>query len=59
MNEWITISRISDVMSELQAVPLKMDEGIIVKSTESVSTSSPLGKMNIPYPGKVIDTLTK
>ena len=58
VNEEMTISRISDTLCELQAVPLKVDEGIIVKSTESESARSLLKRMNMPYPGKVIDTLT-
>ena len=58
MSDEMTISRISSILEELQAIPLKIDEGTIIRSTESARARSLLEKLKIPYPGKVIDTLT-
>ena len=58
MSDEMTISRISSILEELQAIPLKIDEGTIIRSTESGRARSLLEKLKIPYPGKVIDTLT-
>lgn len=58
MNREMTISRISHILAELQAVSLKIENGaIIVKNTESENARSLLKRLNIPYLGKIIDTL--
>lgn len=54
----MTISRISGILSGLQAVPVKLEERIIIKTTESEAARLLLNKLNIPYPGKALDTPT-
>ncbi|MEM0134301.1 MAG: hypothetical protein QXU18_03625 [Thermoplasmatales archaeon] len=51
----MTISRVSDILSYLQAVSIKIEEGKIVKSTESENPRSLLKKLKIPYLGNVIE----
>ncbi|MCL5439628.1 MAG: transposase [Candidatus Thermoplasmatota archaeon] len=57
LKEKMTISRISEVLSELKAIPVKIPEGEIVLRSESESAQKILEELNIPYPGKIFDSV--
>ena len=55
----MTMSVISDMLSELKAVAIRIPEGEITLRTESENARNILGILKIPYPGKIVnDTLT-
>ena len=56
-NDEITISAISDRLSELKAIPIKTDEGVITLRSESGNAKKILDQMKIPYPGKVLNSV--
>lgn len=56
-NDEITISAISDRLSELKAIPVKTDEGVITLRSESGNAKKILDQMKIPYPGKVLNSV--
>ena len=57
--EKMTISAISDMLSELKAIPVRIPEGIITLRSESENAKKILDLLKIPYPRKVINnTLT-
>ena len=57
--EKMTISAISDMLSELKAIPVRIPEGIIMLRSESENAKKVLDLLKIPYPRKVINnTLT-
>ena len=59
VNEEMTISVISDMLSELKAIPVRVNEGIITLRSESGNARSVWDKMKIPYPGRIVNsTLT-
>ena len=53
----MTISTISDVLSELKAIPVKTGEGIITLRSESENARKILDRMNIPYSGRIVDSV--
>ena len=57
MNDEMTIASISDKLSELKALPVKVSGGIITIRTESENARRVLERMNIPYPGRVLESL--
>ena len=54
MNEEMTIS---DMLSELKAIPIKTADGIITLRSESDNARNILEKMKIPYPGKILSSV--
>jgi len=59
MNNGMTVSVISDMLSELKAIPVRTADGIITLRSESENARKILDKMKIPYPGKIVEnTLT-
>ena len=54
MNEEMTIS---DMISELKAIPIKTADGIITLRSESDNARNILEKMKIPYPGKILSSV--
>ena len=57
MNEEMTISVISDMLSELKAIPIKTADGIITLRSESDNARHILKKIKIPYPGKILSSV--
>ncbi len=58
LKDEMTIASISDKLSELKALPVKVSEGIITLRTESENARDVLQRMNIPYPGRVLESVT-
>ena len=48
---------ISDMLSELKAIPIKTADGIITLRSESDNARNILEKMKIPYPGKILSSV--
>ena len=57
MNDEMTISVISDMLSELKAIPVKTADGMITLRSESENARNILDKMKIPYPGKILSSV--
>ena len=57
MDEKMTVSAISDMLSELKTIPVKTSGGIITLRSESEKAKEILDKMKIPYPGKIINSI--
>ncbi len=57
MNDEMTVSVISDMLSELKAIPVKTADGIITLRSESENARNILDKMKIPYPGKILSSI--
>ncbi|MHB1440993.1 MAG: IS1634 family transposase [Cuniculiplasma sp.] len=57
MNDEMTVSVISDMLSELKAIPVKTADGIITLRSESENARNILEKMKIPYPGKILNSV--
>ncbi|MHB1440951.1 MAG: hypothetical protein ACYCSO_10345, partial [Cuniculiplasma sp.] len=57
MNDEMTVSVISDMLSELKAIPVKTADGIITLRSESENARNILDKMKIPYPGKILNSV--
>ncbi|EQD28836.1 transposase, IS4 family protein, partial [mine drainage metagenome] len=57
MNEEMTISVISDMLSELKAIPVRVPEGTITLRSESGNVRKILDQMKIPYPGRILDSV--
>ena len=57
MDGKMTISVISDMLSELKAIPVRTEGGMITLRSESENAKEILDKMNIPYPGKIINSI--
>ncbi len=55
--EKMTISAISDMLSELKAIPVRIPEGTITLRSESENARKILDKMDIPYPGRIVDSV--
>ncbi|MCL5789891.1 MAG: transposase [Candidatus Thermoplasmatota archaeon] len=58
VNDEMTIAFISDQLSELKALPVKVSEGTITLRSESENARKILGDMKIPYPGRVLESVT-
>ena len=57
MDEKMTISVISDMLSELKAIPVRTSDGIITLRSESENARKLLDIMKIPYPGKILNSI--
>ena len=57
MNDEMTISVISDMLSELKAIPVRTEDGLITLRSESENARKILDKMKIPYPGKILSSV--
>jgi hypothetical protein len=57
MNNEMTVSVISDMLSELKAIPVRTADGIITLRSESENARYILEKMKIPYPGKILSSV--
>ena len=57
MDEKMTISVISDMLSELKAIPVRTSDGIITLRSESENAKKLLDIMKIPYPGKILNSI--
>ena len=57
MNNEMTISAISDMLSELKAIPVRTEDGLITLRSESENARKILDKMKIPYPGKILSSV--
>ncbi len=57
MDGKMTISIVSDMLSELKAIPVRTEGRIITLRSESENAKEILDKMNIPYPGKIINSI--
>ncbi len=57
MNNEMTVSVISDMLSELKAIPVRTADGIITLRSESENARKILDKMKIPYPGKILSSV--
>jgi len=57
MNNEMTVSVISDMLSELKAIPVRTADGIITLRSESENARHILEKMKIPYPGKILSSV--
>ncbi len=56
LDDSMTIARISETISQLEAIPVHTEGGTIFLRTESDDAKNLMEKMNIPYPNKVLDT---
>lgn len=57
VNDEMTVSVISDMLSELKAIPVKTGDGIITLRSESDNARKILDQMKIPYPGRIVDSI--
>ena len=57
VNEKYTISVISDMLSELKAIPVRTSGGIITLRSESENARNILNILKIPYPGRIINSV--
>ena len=57
MNNEMTISAIWDMLSELKAIPVRTEDGLITLRSESENARKILDKMKIPYPGKILSSV--
>ena len=54
LDDGMTIARLSDTISQLEAIPIRTHEGTIYLRTESEDARNLMEKMRIPYPNKVL-----
>ena len=57
MDDKMTISAISDRLSELMAIPVKVEEGIVTLTSDSENARKTMEAMKIPYPGRVLESV--
>ena len=57
MNNEMTILGIWDMLSELKAIPVRTEYGLITLRSESENARKILDKMKIPYPGKILSSV--
>ncbi len=53
----MTASSISEMLSELKAIPVKVPEGMITLRSESENARRILEGMNIPYQGRIVESV--
>ena len=53
----MTMSVISDKLSELKAIPVKIPEGEITLRSESENAKKVLDILKIPYPGRIVNSI--
>ncbi len=58
MNDTVTIAAISDQLSELLAIPIKVREGTVTLRSESENARKLLEAMKIPYPNRVLQSVS-
>ena len=54
LNNTMTIARISETLSELEAIPVRTEAGTIFLRTEADKARTLMEKINIPYPNKML-----
>ncbi|MCL5804449.1 MAG: hypothetical protein M1306_03990 [Candidatus Thermoplasmatota archaeon] len=54
LDDSMAIARISDTISQLEAISVRTNEVTIYPRTESEDAGNPMEKMRIPYPKEIL-----